>query len=76
LLKFKEGDNKGLGFWLKEKNQKQQTRDLEIYSLEKPDGFTNKELFRMGFEQGLIRDAEGWSASHRRRVPQNNRCEL
>lgn len=35
-------------------------RYLEMYSLEKPDGFTNKELFRMGFEQGLIRDAEDW----------------
>jgi len=29
---------------------------LEIYSLEKPDGFTSKELFRMGLEQRLIRD--------------------
>ena len=42
-------------------------RYLEMYSLEKPDGFTNKELFRMGFEQGLIRDAEDWLEYQRNR---------
>lgn len=37
-------------------------RFLEEYSLEKPDSFTNKELFRVGFEKGLIRDPESWFA--------------
>ena len=43
LVKYKEGDNKDLGFWfivtgcwLKEKNQKQQTRDR------KPNLYSNR----------------------------------
>ncbi|MBI2083230.1 MAG: nucleotidyltransferase substrate binding protein [Deltaproteobacteria bacterium] len=35
-------------------------RYLENYSLEKVDGFTTKQLFRVGFEQGLIRDPNAW----------------
>jgi len=35
-------------------------RYLEEYSLEKPDGLTNKQFFRMGCEQGMIRDVEAW----------------
>jgi hypothetical protein len=40
LLKYKEGENKDLGFWfivagfwLKEKNQKQQTRDQRLSAI-------------------------------------------
>ena len=35
-------------------------RYLEVYGLENPDGFTNKQLFRVGFENGFIRDSEIW----------------
>ena len=35
-------------------------RYLEAYGLEKPDSLTNKELFRIGFESGLIRSPEKW----------------
>ncbi|MBI2981066.1 MAG: nucleotidyltransferase substrate binding protein [Deltaproteobacteria bacterium] len=35
-------------------------RYLENYGLEKVDGFTTKQLFRVGFEQGLIRDPNAW----------------
>jgi nucleotidyltransferase substrate binding protein (TIGR01987 family) len=35
-------------------------RYLEEYSLEKPDGLNNRELFRIGWEQGLISDPEKW----------------
>ncbi len=35
-------------------------RFLEMYGLERPDSLTNKELFRAGFEQGLIDDPERW----------------
>ncbi len=35
-------------------------RYLENYSLEKVDGFNTKQLFRVGFEQGLLRDPNAW----------------
>jgi len=35
-------------------------RYIEMYSLEKPDTFTNKDLFRVGAEKGLLRDAGKW----------------
>jgi nucleotidyltransferase substrate binding protein (TIGR01987 family) len=35
-------------------------RFLDVYGLERPDSMTNKELFRAGFEQGLIGDPEQW----------------
>jgi nucleotidyltransferase substrate binding protein (TIGR01987 family) len=35
-------------------------RYIEVYGLERPDGFTHKELFRVGFEQGMIRDSAPW----------------
>lgn len=35
-------------------------RYLEEYGLEKPDGLTNKQFFRIGHEQGMLRDAEAW----------------
>ncbi len=35
-------------------------RYLEQYSPEKPDLLTVKDLFRMGHEQGLLRDAAAW----------------
>ncbi len=37
-------------------------RYLEEYGLEKVDSLTNRDLFRVGFEQGLLRDAEPWLA--------------
>lgn len=37
-------------------------RYLEEYGLEKADSLTNRDLFRVGFEQGLLRDAEAWLA--------------
>ncbi len=37
-------------------------RYLEEYGLEKVDSLTNRDLFRVGFEQGLLRDAEAWLA--------------
>jgi len=40
---------------------------LENYGLEKVDGFTNKQLFRAGFEAGLIQDAEAWMGYLKRR---------
>lgn len=35
-------------------------RYLEMYGLEKPDGFSAKQLFRVGFERGLLREVEPW----------------
>jgi len=35
-------------------------RYLEMYGLEKPDSFSNRELFRAGFERGLLREVEPW----------------
>lgn len=35
-------------------------RYLEAYGLEKVDGLSNREFFRIGFEQGLLRDADTW----------------
>ncbi|HAH32386.1 MAG TPA: nucleotidyltransferase [Elusimicrobia bacterium] len=35
-------------------------RYLEEYSLEKADGLNNRDLFRIGYEQGLIADPEKW----------------
>lgn len=35
-------------------------RYLEEYSLEKADGLNNRDLFRIGWEQGLISDPEKW----------------
>ena len=35
-------------------------RYLEAYGLGKADGLNNRELFRMGREQGLIADSEKW----------------
>ena len=35
-------------------------RYLEMYELEKADALNNRELFRVGFENGLIRDAARW----------------
>ncbi len=35
-------------------------RYLEEYSLEQIDRATNRQMFRIGYEQGLLRDAEAW----------------
>ncbi len=35
-------------------------RYLEIYGLERLDAYTNKDFFRAGHEQAMIRDAEPW----------------
>jgi nucleotidyltransferase substrate binding protein (TIGR01987 family) len=35
-------------------------RFLEVYGMEKPDSFTNKDLFRVGFEHGLLEDPVRW----------------
>lgn len=35
-------------------------RFLEQYSLERVDGLSNRDLFRVGFEQGLLGDAGRW----------------
>lgn len=35
-------------------------RYLETYSFEKVDGLTTKQMFRVGFEQGLIENPERW----------------
>ncbi len=35
-------------------------RYLEEYGLERVDSLTNRDLFRVGHEQGLLRDAEAW----------------
>lgn len=35
-------------------------RYLELYGLEKADGLNNKDLFRVGCEQGLIEAPERW----------------
>lgn len=35
-------------------------RYLEEYGLERVDSLTNRDLFRVGYEQGLLRDAEAW----------------
>ncbi len=42
-------------------------RYLEQYSPEKPDLLSVKDLFRMGHEQGLLRDAEAWFVYAERR---------
>lgn len=35
-------------------------RYLDMYGLEKADSLNNRELFRVGWEQGLISDPEKW----------------
>jgi len=35
-------------------------RYLEEYGLERVDSLTNRDLFRVGCEQGMLRDAEAW----------------
>jgi nucleotidyltransferase substrate binding protein (TIGR01987 family) len=35
-------------------------RFLEEYGLERPDRLSNRDLFRVGYEQGLIEDPEKW----------------
>lgn len=35
-------------------------RYLEIYGLEPVDRWTNRQLFRVGHEQGVLRDAAAW----------------
>ncbi|MEK7476068.1 MAG: nucleotidyltransferase substrate binding protein [Candidatus Coatesbacteria bacterium] len=35
-------------------------RYLEMYGLEDSDDIASKDLFRLGFEQGMVRDAEPW----------------
>ncbi len=35
-------------------------RYLEEYSLERVDGLNNRDLFRIGFEQGLLNDPQIW----------------
>jgi nucleotidyltransferase substrate binding protein (TIGR01987 family) len=35
-------------------------RYLEEYALEKADSFSNRDLFRRGYELGLLHDAEVW----------------
>lgn len=35
-------------------------RYLEEYGLEGIDRLTNRQLFRLGYEQGLLRDAQAW----------------
>lgn len=35
-------------------------RYLEEYGLERVDLLTNRDLFRLGYEQGLLADAEAW----------------
>ena len=35
-------------------------RYLEEYGLERVDSLINRDLFRVGHEQGLVRDAEAW----------------
>lgn len=35
-------------------------RYLEEYGLERVDFLTNRDLFRVGYEQGMLRDAEAW----------------
>ena len=35
-------------------------RYLEVYGLEQADGFSHKDLFRVGFEQGMVRDSAPW----------------
>ena len=35
-------------------------RYLQEYSLERVDLLTNRDLFRVGYEQGMLRDAEAW----------------
>ena len=35
-------------------------RYLEEFGLEKVDGLNNRDLFRVGFEQGLLDDPEAW----------------
>lgn len=39
---------------------KQLRRFLELFGLERVDQLTNRELFRLGFEQGLLDDADAW----------------
>lgn len=35
-------------------------RYLEEYGLERVDFLANRDLFRVGYEQGMLRDAEAW----------------
>jgi nucleotidyltransferase substrate binding protein (TIGR01987 family) len=35
-------------------------RYLQEYGLERVDSLTNRDLFRLGYEQGLLREAEIW----------------
>jgi len=42
-------------------------RYFEMYGIEKVDAFTNKQFFRLAFEQGLIKDAETWLGYLQRR---------
>lgn len=35
-------------------------RYLEMFGLEKADALNNRELFRVGFENGLIKDTKAW----------------
>jgi nucleotidyltransferase substrate binding protein (TIGR01987 family) len=35
-------------------------RYLKEYSLERVDLLTNRDLFRVGYQQGMLRDAEAW----------------
>ncbi len=42
-------------------------RYFEMYGLEKVDTFTNKQFFRLAFEQGLIKNAEVWMGYLQRR---------
>jgi nucleotidyltransferase substrate binding protein (TIGR01987 family) len=35
-------------------------RYLQEYGLERVDSLTNRDLFRLGYEQGLVREAEIW----------------
>ena len=51
-------------------------RYLEIYSLEKPDGFTNTELFRMGFEQGLIDERKRINADRKKVINLNKKSDI
>ena len=39
---------------------KMMKRYLEEFGLEKVDGLNNRDLFRVGFEQGLLDDPEAW----------------
>jgi nucleotidyltransferase substrate binding protein (TIGR01987 family) len=42
-------------------------RYLQEYGLEQIDNATNRQIFRIGYEQGLLRDAEAWMVYLRQR---------